>query len=273
MARSLSAQESRLILPLEWEKQPFLTIQQAGQILAVSDDRARVILHRLVKKGWLAPVVPGVFELIPAERGEVAFKDTNPLALGSVLVDPYAFAYSTAAYFYGLTTQASIMVFLQTNTGKTHTVTARGKLYRVIAIPHDLFFGIETVSAYGGSVNMTDPEKTVLDCLFRPETSGDIPEVAAMLWQGKNLFDWQKLVDYALKYQSQSLVQRLGFLLDELNILISPSARRLLLQRVDKNYCYLGRRIKWGQGGKQNNTWQVVQNVPKNQIHAEIQIS
>lgn len=32
--------------------------------------------------------------------------DTNPLALGSVLADPYAFAYSTAAYFYGLTTYA-----------------------------------------------------------------------------------------------------------------------------------------------------------------------
>ena len=273
MTRTLSSQESRLILSLEWEKQPFLTIQQAGQILSVSDDHARVILHRLVKKGWLAPVVPGVFELIPAERGEVAFMDTNPLALGSVLADPYAFAYSTAAYFYGLTTQASTMVFLQTNAGKTHTVTARGKSYRVIAVPDELFFGIETVNAYGSSVKMTDPEKTFLDCLFRPETSGDIPEVAAMLWQGKKRFDWQKLVDYALRYQSQSLIQRLGFLLDELNIVIPPSERGRLLQRVDKNFCYLGRRVKWGQSGKQNATWQVIQNVPENEIQAEIQIS
>lgn len=273
MARTLSTQETRLILSLEWEKQPFLTIQQAGQILSVSDDRIRVILHRLVKKGWLAPVVPGVFELIPAERGEVAFVDTNPLALGSVLADPYAFAYSSAAYFYGLTTQASTMVFLQTNTGKTHTVTARGKSYRITSVPDDLFFGIETVNAYGSSVKMTDPEKTVLDSLFRPETSGDIPEVAAMLWQGKNRFNWQKLTDYGLKYQSQSLIQRLGFLLDELKIEFPFTDRERLLQHVDKNTCYLGRRAKWGQGGKQNTTWQVIQNVPNNEIHAEIQIS
>ncbi len=92
MTRTLSAQESRLVLSMEWEKQPFLTTQQAREILSVSGDHARVILHRLVKKGWLAPIVPGIFEVIPAERGEVAFVDTNPLALGSVLVDPYAFA-------------------------------------------------------------------------------------------------------------------------------------------------------------------------------------
>ena len=120
---------------------------------------------------------------------------------------------------------------------------------------------------------MTDPEKTVLDSLFHPETAGDIPEVAAMLWQGKNRFDWHKLVDYALKYRSQSLIQRLGFLLDNLKIEIPSIERERLLQQVDKNFCYLGRRAKWGQGGKQNATWQVIQNIPENEIHAEIQIN
>ena len=60
------------------------------------------------------------------------------------------------------------MVFLQTNAGKTHTVTARGKSYRVIAVPDDLFFGIETVNAYGSSVKMTDPEKTIIRLSFSP---------------------------------------------------------------------------------------------------------
>ncbi len=272
MTRTLSSQESRLVLSLEWEKQPFLTIQQAMEILSVSDNHVRIILHRLVKKGWLAPVVPGIFELIPAERGEVAFVDTNSLALGSVLADPYAFAYSTAAYFYGLTTQAPTMVFLQINTGKTHTITARGKSYRVISVPADLFFGIEIINAYGSSVKMTDLEKTVLDSLYRPEISGDIPEVAAMLWQGQNRFNWQKLVDYVLKYPSQSLIQRLGFLLDHLKIATPSSERERLLQRVDKNFCYLGRRGKWGKGGKQNATWQVIENIPESEIQAEIQI-
>jgi predicted transcriptional regulator of viral defense system len=272
MTRSLSSQESKLILSLEWEKQPFLTIQQAKEILSVSDDHARVILHRLFKKGWLAPVVPGVFELIPAERGEAAFVDTNPLALGSVLVDPYAFAYSTAAYFYGLTTQAPTTVYLQTNTGKTHTITARGKSYRIIYVPIPLFFGIDNVDAYGTTVKMTEPEKTVLDSIFKPATAGDIPEIVAMLWQGKNKLDLQKLVDYSLKYDSQSLVQRLGFLLDYLKIEIPIAERARLLRNVNKNVCYLGRPGKWGKGGKHNATWQVIENIPETEIQAEIKI-
>ena len=74
-------------------------------------------------------------------------------------------------------------------------------------------------------------------------------------------------------FKSQSLIQRLGFLLDELNIEIPFTQRERLLQQVDKNFCYLGRRAKWGQGGKQNTSWQVIQNIPENEIQAEIQIS
>lgn len=272
MTRSLSSQESKLILSLEWEKQPFLTTQHVKEILSVADDHARVILHRLVKKGWLAPVVPGIFELIPAERGEVAFVDSNSLALGSVLVNPYAFAYSTAAYFYGLTTQAPTTVYLQTNRGKTHTITARGKSYRIVYVPISLFFGIDSVNAYGTTVKMTEPEKTVLDCIFRPVTAGDIPEIVAMLWQGKNKYNWQTLVDYALKFHSQSLVQRLGFLLDYLKIEIPIAERTRLLKNVDKNFCYLGRPDKWGKGGKHNATWQVIENIPESEIQAEVRI-
>jgi predicted transcriptional regulator of viral defense system len=273
MARTLSSQESKLILSLEWERQHFITIRQAGAILSVSDAHARLILHRLVKKGWLAPVVPGVFELIPAERGEVPFVDSNALALGSVLVKPYAFAYSTAAYFHGLTTQAPAIVFLQTDTGKTHTVIARGKSYRIIRVSAKMFFGIDTVNAYGSNVTMTDPEKTVLDSLLKPEITGDIPEVASMLWQGKNRFNWQKLVDYAIKFRSQSLIQRLGFLLDDLEIMIPSAERERLLTTIEKNYCYLGRRGKWGKGGEQNSTWQVIVNMPGSEIRSEIMIS
>ena len=52
-------------------------MKQAMDILSVSPDHPRVQLHRLTQKGWLTSVVPGVYEFIPAERGETAFVDTN----------------------------------------------------------------------------------------------------------------------------------------------------------------------------------------------------
>ena len=107
MARPLSALESRLILRLEWEKQPVVTLEEAMAILGVSYDQARQVLSRLARRRWLAPIVPGKYELIPAERGEYAFPDTNPLFIGSVLVKPYYFSCATAAFFHGLSTQAA----------------------------------------------------------------------------------------------------------------------------------------------------------------------
>jgi len=273
MIRSLSSQESKLILRLEWEKQPFLTAKHVQETLGVSNGNARVILHRLVEKGWLFPVVPGIFEYIPAERGEEAFVDTNSLALGSVLVEPYAFAYATAAYHHGLTTQASTKVYIQTNNGKSHTITARGKPYRVTVVQNAIFFGIINVNAYGASVKMTDIEKTVVDCLDQPQAAGDIPEIAGMLWLGKNQFNWQRLIDYSFVFNKQTLIQRLGFLCDSLKIQIPNHDRERMLGKVDKNFCYLGRPAKWGKGGKLNKMWQVVENIQEREVYSEIRIA
>jgi predicted transcriptional regulator of viral defense system len=120
---------------------------------------------------------------------------------------------------------------------------------------------------------MAELEKTILDCIEHPEAAGDIPEIAAMLWQGRSRLDWQKLIGYALKFQSQSLTQRLGFLLDFLKIEIPDKERQDLIDQVENTYCYLGRPGKWGKGGKHNSTWQIVDNIPEPELLAEINVA
>jgi len=68
--------------------------------------------------------------LIPAERGEHAFPDTNPLFIGSVLVTPYYFSFATAAFLWSLSTQAAATVYVATATRKARWVLdVRGKTY------------------------------------------------------------------------------------------------------------------------------------------------
>jgi predicted transcriptional regulator of viral defense system len=190
--RSLSTLESKLILHLEWERQPTVTIEQARQILGVSDDHARQILHRLARDRWLAQIRPGMYELIPAERGKYAFADTNPLFLGSTLVQPYYFSFATAAFFHGLSTQASFTVYIATTQDKPRRRLIRGREYRLVLQPAPKFFAWSELRAYGSLVNMADAEKTILDSLDHPEYAGDIPEIATMLWRGKSNLDWRK---------------------------------------------------------------------------------
>ena len=273
MSRSLSALESKLILHLEWEKQPVVTIAGAMSILGCSYDHARQVLHRLARRRWLSRITPGTYELIPADRGEHAFPDTNPLFIGSTLVKPYCFSFATAAFFHGLSTQASATTYVATTARKgRRLLIVRGKAYRLVVQPTRKFFGAVEVDAYGSRVMIADPAKTVVDSLDRPAYAGDVPEIAAMLWRGKGRLDWNRLADYALRVRSQALVQRLGYLVDLLELPLEAPARTRLLDAIGKSTPYLGRPGQWGTGGEYDVIWHIVDNVPRQELLAEIEV-
>ena len=273
MARSLSPTESKLILHLEWEKQPVVTIEQTMATLGCSYDHARQMLHRLARRHWLAQITPGKYELIPAERGQRGFPDTNPLFIGSTLLTPYYFSFATSAFFHGLSTQASATVYIATTARKgRRLLTVRGKAYRLVVQPPHKFFGAVEADAYGSQVMMAQPEKTVVDSLDRPEYAGDIPEIAAMLWRGRGQLDWNRLAGYALRVRSQALVQRLGYLADTIGQPVETPVRDRLLAGVGKSTPYLGRRGSWGTGGKYDATWRLVDNIPRQELLAEIEV-
>jgi len=273
MSRSLSPVESKLIMYLEWEKQPVVTIEEAMEVLGCSYGRARQVLSRLGRKRWLARVTPGTYELIPAERGEYAFPDPNPLLVGRTLVEPYYFSYSTAAFFHGLSSQASATVYVATTTrARRAQITVRGTTYRVVRQAAQKFFAATEVSAYGTSVMMADPEKTVLDCLDRPAYAGGIPEVAAMMSRGRHRLDWTVVSGYALRFGIQSLVQRLGYLAELLDVQLPEAERARLAHAVGKSHTYLGQTARWGTGGEYVPAWQLVVNIPRQELVADIEV-
>jgi predicted transcriptional regulator of viral defense system len=273
VSRSLSDIEAKLILHLEWERQPVVTIEETMDILACSYVHARQVLHRLARRRWLTRIKPGTCELIPASRGEHAFPDTNPLFIGSVLVEPYYYAFATAAFYHGLSTQASVTVYIATSKrARRRVYEVRGKAYRLMLQPPHKFFGAVEVDAYGSQVTMAEPEKTIVDALDRPEYAGDIPEIAGMLQRGQGRLNWNRLAEYALRFESQALVQRLGYLLDILQLPLVGESRDRLAECVGKSTPYLGRRGQWGTGGKYNSAWRIVDNVPRQELLAEIQV-
>ena len=273
MTRSLSALESKLILRLEWEKQQVVNIRETSQILGISSDYARLVLHRLAADGWLKPIVPGKYELIPAERGEHAFPDTNPFFIGSHLVSPYYFSFATSAYHLGLTTQASQTVYIATKGGKTIQRRVREKTYQVINLPDAKFFGFEETEAYGQKVMIATVEKTILDSLDKPKYAGDIPEITTMLWRGRNRIDWVKLKSQAQCFKTKSLIQRLGCLVSMLGLDVPEPALNELLAQVGSNTCYLGRLSRWGRGGDYDPVWKVVKNIPQEHLLADTVIT
>jgi len=72
---------------------------------------------------------------------------TNPFFIGSTLVRPYHFSFATAAFFHGLSTQASAIVYLATNAGRPRRLIRGDKEYRLVVQPEHKFFGAVKVDA------------------------------------------------------------------------------------------------------------------------------
>src|SRR3990172_9167874 len=110
--RTLSKNEAQVILDLEWRGERTVTLLDLRSALGASEGYARYLAHQLVRKGWLERLRPGLFQLIPADRGRDAVADTNPLLAGAALVRPHFFSFGTACTHHGLTEQVFAEVYL-----------------------------------------------------------------------------------------------------------------------------------------------------------------
>ena len=67
-------------------------------------------------------------------------------------------------------------------------------------------------------VQCSDLEKTIIDCLFKPEYAGGITEIAKAIYKIKDKIDYPKILQYAKHFDSQAVIKRLGFLLELLEM-------------------------------------------------------
>jgi predicted transcriptional regulator of viral defense system len=247
-------------MELEWEERKILSLQDIMQIARVSYPQARHLAHILQRKQWLSRIAPGKYQFIPASRGRSAVPDMNPLLVGSVLVSPYYYSYATANHHYGFTPQVPTTVYLAT--ARAHrAIHLRDTTYRFVSLTSDKFFGFQPVRVLTVEVMMAEPEKAIIDSLDKMHYAGGIVEVAAILRAARNQVSWEKVGDYALRMGSRSLVQRLGYLADVLQLPLSAATREKLHSAIQHGKTYLGPTTTWGAGGDYDATWQVVVNV------------
>jgi predicted transcriptional regulator of viral defense system len=76
-------------------------------------------------------------------------------------------------------------------------------------------------------VQVSDPERTILDGLARPDLCAGVSEVATGLLIRKDDLDLKKLAEYAQRLGSQAVVKRLGYLLDFYSLAPSEILSRL----------------------------------------------
>ena len=195
-----------------------LTFEDALKVSNLSRESLRVFLLRLENRGIIERIEKGKYLIIPlgAEKGKYTLHE---FIIGSTLIEPYSIAYWSALNYYGLTEQIPTTVFLQTTARKKNQdIKVFGVKYQIVKIKKEKVFGIRKEWIEETQINITDKEKTIIDCLDKPQYCGGVIEVAKALKNNK--FDRKKLENYAQRIGNSGVLRRLGYLCELLNIKI-----------------------------------------------------
>jgi predicted transcriptional regulator of viral defense system len=240
ITRSLSAQESKVVLALTESRRREATRGEIVRLLGGTDKAADNVIESLRRKGWLERATWGEYLLVPPEQGPDALGDSNILARASRIADPYYIGFGTAAAHYGLTTQHRSVIFIVTPMRLRPREVGESRV-RIVNLSDNKFFGFEPVDVLGYKVMISDREKTAIDCIDRPALGGGVGEVATIFATASRRFDWNKAAAYLERINSGALARRLGWLVDYVKADLPPEDRKRLLRLAARSRkTYLG---------------------------------
>ncbi len=266
--RTLSTQESRVVLALTEQRQRTATRAEIITLLGGSAKAADHVIEALRRKGWLERAAWGEYLVIPPEQGPDVLGDSNLLARASLIADPYYIGYGTAAAHYGLTTQHRNIIYLVTPT-RLRPRNAGESRIQIVNPAQNKFFGSGSVDVLGFKVTISDREKTAIDCIDRPDLAGGVGEAATILATASRRFDWSKALAYLERIGEGALVRRFGWLADHVQADIPPNIRDGLMNlRGRTSTVTLGpsRAKKVRDAIGYDKTWRIFVNVPQDEL-------
>jgi predicted transcriptional regulator of viral defense system len=231
--RTLGPGEAKVVLSFREQGREVVRTADVVDVLG-SEMSARKVIRNLVRKGWLSRLVGGRYMLLPPEHGPENLGENNVLALVSATVQPSYVGWWAAASFHGLTTQKpmslSVAVLRQ-----TPDRVIEGSEVHFVKVAKRKFFGFEEYGVYGRKAVISTPLKTVVDCIDHPQLAGGPAEVARIVHTAMGEIDFDQLVAAAMKIDSVSLLQRLGFLTDLVGRPLSDEARKRIREAIPKS--------------------------------------
>jgi predicted transcriptional regulator of viral defense system len=178
--RTLGPKETKVVLSFREQGRE---VVHAADIIGLlgSEQTGRKVIRNLIRKGWLTRLVGGRYMLLPPEHGPENVGENNPIALAAAAAEPSYVGWWSAAAFHGFTTQKPMTVIVATQR-QMPTRTIEGTEVRFIKIAARKFSGFKTYTIYGRTAAITDPEKTVIDCIDRPDLAGGPAEVTRIVY-------------------------------------------------------------------------------------------
>lgn len=229
---------------------PLFTLDQIKPLANaqnLSASHLRNLLSTLADAGWIEILKRGIYLV----KSPLYSEEVPVYAIAAALIQPVAISHWSACAHHGFTTQSPAMVQATTprkvitpemRTGKARSPRGRavwtvsGHDFEFIHVASNLFWGFQKIWVNSWQqVNITDRERTALDLIARPDIFGGFSAAIEILENSTNQINMDRLVDYALKYDTGSVIKRLGWVLENLGF-TGNSLERLRVYPVKRYY-------------------------------------
>lgn len=252
--KSLSSKEARILSDLSYRGKGIFTLEDIKEY----DKNPKNLLYQLSKKSWILKIKRGLYMIAPLEAGELGARSytVHSFVIASHLVEPYYISHWSGLNYHGLTEQTPPAVYITTTKPRN-----RKKILDIefvfVTVSERKMFGTTDVKIENAVVRISNPEKTIVDCLDHSEHCGGIEEVTkAIYFEHKNM-DFSKIVKMSKKSGNKTVIKRLGYILEKMEI--SDYDYLLTGFKLSKGYSVLEPKVP--NKGKINERWKLYVNV------------
>ena len=214
--RTLGPQAARFVSTLHERNQTIFGVRDVRAITGLRDASARSFVRKLVDRGLVTRLKPGLYILVPFEMGRDREYMGDPFLVARALVGgkDYYLSHATAMEIHQMVTQPQLVVYVSTPE-RLQPRAIMGTEFRFVSCKRKSLFGIvEHWVTKQERVQVSDLERTVIDGLRKPEYCGGITEVARGLWMQRHKMSPDRLMRYAIRLNVGAVIRRLGFLLE-----------------------------------------------------------
>ena len=233
------------------------------------ESTVRELLSDMTKRGLLMRLKDGIYYIIPYEQNADTFMPEWHLIAEYLVGNAnHYIGYYSALQIHNLITQPSLKEQIVVSKQiRPSSIKIKNIEFQFIYHNENHFFGVKKIWVDSfNKVRCSDLEKTIIDCLFKPDYAGGIVEIARAIYTSRNKIDFNKLLDYTIKFKSQAVIKRLGFLLELLEIENGIINQLIKIKTV--SYAVLDTELP--KSGKMISRWSIQQNIETETIKSAI---
>lgn len=236
--KTLGPVSSRLLQELLKEGKRVFRSRDVCRILGKDAHDAADLLSEMVGRGVLFRIKPGLFFIVPLESAEGFIGNWYITAREMMDGKPYYIGYYSAMAIHGMATHPVKDVFVVSSARRQNREVAGVPFLFQYADPRKFFGAVNHWLTSSEQIRVSDSERTLIDCLSRPDLCGGVAEVAKGMWLKRQGLDWNKAVDDAIRFGAYAPAKRLGFLMEQLGF-GSPEAIGRLKAFTDLSLAYV----------------------------------